>query len=163
VLSVLLTAEDGFDEAGQGHYVASKIYAEALARRGLLALTPVVPGLAREYAAFARGLVLSDGPEIHRAYFGGVYPEGEQATDVVRDEAEFALFDAVAALGKPILGIGRGANVISAALGGGSPGEHAMFFMHRRLPIIGVFTEIGSVCAERCLDIFADAVRRSAI
>ena len=63
------------------------------------------------------GLILGGGGDIDPARFGQE-PNGSQPPDLVRDAAEFALFSAFLAAGKPIFGICRGHQVINVALGG---------------------------------------------
>ncbi|MDR1589301.1 MAG: gamma-glutamyl-gamma-aminobutyrate hydrolase family protein [Oscillospiraceae bacterium] len=178
---VLITAEEGVDAQGTGHFVASKRYSQALAGRGLTPLTPLNAALADDYAAFADGLILADGPPIHRGRYGGIYTDYEQllALQTTRDELEFALLGAFLALGKPAFGIGRGADVINAALGGIPCGvrsdaargriadglrvtEHApdgspAAFRHARLPVFGVHRAFDPGCAADEFDEFADA------
>ncbi|MDR2665159.1 MAG: gamma-glutamyl-gamma-aminobutyrate hydrolase family protein, partial [Oscillospiraceae bacterium] len=158
---------------GTGHFVASKKYARALRGRGLTALTPLDASLGAEYAARAGGLVIADGPPIHKGRYGGIYETFEQmsALQLTRDELEFALLDAFLAIGKPVLGIGRGAALINAALGGEPerladglrvterlPDGGSASFRHAGLPLFGIPAPLDSVCAGRGLDGFADAV-----
>lgn len=64
-------------------------------------------------------LLLTGGADIHPSRFGKkLLPNGSERLDLPRDELEFALFASFAALGKPILGICRGMQVINVALGG---------------------------------------------
>ena len=63
------------------------------------------------------GLLLCGGGDIEPAR-GGQEDRGSQPPDLLRDQAEFALFDAFFRAGKPILGICRGMQVINVALGG---------------------------------------------
>ena len=63
------------------------------------------------------GLVLCGGGDIAPHYFGQENL-GSNPPDPVRDEAEWALFQAFFRAGKPILGICRGMQIINVALGG---------------------------------------------
>lgn len=63
------------------------------------------------------GLLLCGGDDIDPSFFGQENC-GSEAPDLVRDEAELALFAAFCQAGKPILGICRGMQLINVALGG---------------------------------------------
>lgn len=63
------------------------------------------------------GLLLCGGGDIAPHYFGQE-DRGSGPADLVRDEAELALFHAFYQAGKPIFGICRGMQLINVALGG---------------------------------------------
>lgn len=63
------------------------------------------------------GLVLCGGEDVAPHYYGQE-DRGSGPPDLVRDEAELALFDAFFRAGKPILAICRGMQLVNVALGG---------------------------------------------
>ena len=63
-------------------------------------------------------LILSGGPDVDPVRYGEPRGQGEKDIDPERDEAEIAAYRAVAAAGKPILGICRGIQLMAAADGG---------------------------------------------
>jgi gamma-glutamyl-gamma-aminobutyrate hydrolase PuuD len=124
MLKILISAEEG-EANGMPHFVASKKLAEFFECRGFIVFSPASPRFADEYAEFAEALVLSDGADIHVARFHGsgkseIYTDYQPMMKLVtsRDDLEFALLKAFRRRGKPVLGIGRGANVIAADLFG---------------------------------------------
>lgn len=71
-----------------------------------------------EYAKNAMGLVLTGGDDINPARFGQKRHPKAKLVPPLRDETDFGFFHAFRKLGKPILGICRGMQVINVALGG---------------------------------------------
>ena len=63
-------------------------------------------------------LILSGGHDVDPAVYGEPRGQGEKVLDPERDQAEMAAYRAVAAAGKPILGICRGIQLMAAADGG---------------------------------------------
>jgi putative glutamine amidotransferase len=115
---VLVTGEENISSFdGSPNHVVRRHWAEQLDAVGILALTPLDPREAAAYAQLADGLLLSDGAPVHRARFGGYYTDFQDmlATSRRRDEFEFALLEQFLILGKPVLGLGRGASVLDAA------------------------------------------------
>ena len=76
-----------------------------------------VPGYAPEPDPGCQGLVLCGGGDLDPAWFGQE-DRGSHPPDPRRDEAELALVRTWLSWGRPILGICRGMQVISVALGG---------------------------------------------
>lgn len=72
------------------------------------------------------GIVLAGGSDLDPRSYGQVPSPAVSAIDGRRDRFEFALFEAAAARGLPILGICRGQQLINVALGGS---------LHQDLPI----------------------------
>lgn len=63
------------------------------------------------------GLILPGGGDVAPCFYGQT-PQGSNASDLTRDTRELNLFRRFLSEGKPILGICRGAQVITVALGG---------------------------------------------
>ena len=77
--------------------------------------------LAEKYAEICDGLMFTGGGGIHPSRYGGTFKERwviPGATNIPRDEMEFALFDAFCSRKKPILGICHGFHLINVGLGG---------------------------------------------
>lgn len=74
----------------------------------------------KQYARFADGLILTHGPDIHRGRYGRYYTGFRELKSVcsTRDDFEFTLFREFSDAKKPVLGIGRGMQIINAASGG---------------------------------------------
>lgn len=77
------------------------------------------------------GLLLSGGPDINPARYGQD-PHAEVELDEGRDEFEFRLLEAALAVGKPVLGICRGLQVINVSMGG---------TLHQHLPAHAKFEQ----------------------
>ena len=118
---ILIITEDGFDvHLKRGTFVLSKAYSDAVQRAGGIPVTALDVRVAEEYAKLADGLLLTGGPIIHPARYGGI---GEQLEELIsvsrtRDDLDFTLGQLFLSMGKPILGVGRGAMVVNVLLGG---------------------------------------------
>jgi len=71
-----------------------------------------------DYATDLDGLVLQGGSDVCPASYGEEPLKPEWSGDRVRDLYEIALFKAFTSLGKPVLGICRGLQLVNVALGG---------------------------------------------
>ncbi|MDR1903609.1 MAG: gamma-glutamyl-gamma-aminobutyrate hydrolase family protein [Treponema sp.] len=101
-------------------FLLSRKYASAVTKGGALPLMPADVRLADEYGDLLDALILTEGPPIHRGRYGKYYTSFEEMMklSITRDDFEFFLFHAFSKRGKPILGIGRGMDIINVALGG---------------------------------------------
>ncbi|MDR3341924.1 MAG: gamma-glutamyl-gamma-aminobutyrate hydrolase family protein [Treponema sp.] len=118
---ILISGEEGLDpQRGSLHFVLSKRYVAGVAKGGGLPCMPADIRGTGDYARLADGLVLTEGPDIHRGRYGKYYAFFNEMWDlcITRDDFEFALFHAFYQQAKPIFGIGRGMHLINAALGG---------------------------------------------
>jgi putative glutamine amidotransferase len=108
----------------QGHN-----YALALTAAGAVPLVApnVDAELADAYAARADGLLLTGGVDIDPHLFGARPDRDLGSVDRRRDAFELALYRAFRALGKPILGICRGIQLVNVAHGGN---------LHQHLPAV---------------------------
>ncbi|MGI8400701.1 MAG: gamma-glutamyl-gamma-aminobutyrate hydrolase family protein [Gemmatimonadaceae bacterium] len=96
-------------------------YVTALENAGLIPL--IVPPLSREDAAAAildsvRGLVLTGGEDVDPARYGEKRHEKVRSVNAARDATEASLIEQAKALGKPVLAICRGIQILNVALGG---------------------------------------------
>lgn len=117
---ILISTEEGFDEGYQGfNFVLSRAYADAIVRSGGIPVVAMDVRTVSEYASLADGLLLTGGPVIHPARYGGIASFEElRRFSIIRDDLDFTLGKVFLAQGKPILGVGRGAMVINVLLGG---------------------------------------------
>ena len=108
----------------QGHN-----YALALTAAGAVPLVApnVDAELAEAYAARADGLLLTGGVDIDPHLFGARPHRDLGSVDRRRDAFELALYRAFRALGKPVLGICRGIQLVNVAHGGD---------LHQHLPAV---------------------------
>ena len=115
---VILTTGD-FVESGRATAIVYKNdYARCITAAGGIPMGAGNVARAADYAAFADALLLTDGPGIHVSRYGDTQIGPMLGNDTQRDDLDFALCRAFMAAGKPILGIGRGAQVLNVALGG---------------------------------------------
>lgn len=117
---VILTTADIIEIPRGSGLVAKVEYAKRITAAGGVAMGASSVPQAAEYAAFADALLLTDGPGIHSSRYGD-YDRGmggPRDNDTQRDDLDIALCKAFLAAGKPILGIGRGAQILNICLGG---------------------------------------------
>ena len=116
---ILIVGEEGFQQ-NIGHFLISRKYADSVSVSGglpLLALDALHP---TDYLDIVDGLLLTGGPDIHKGRSGEIYQIGEDISHIARsrESFEFELCRLFANAGKPILGIGRGMQVLNAYFGG---------------------------------------------
>ena len=116
---ILMTGEEGFKN-GLFHVLLSRENASAVAEAGGLPIVPNDFGAAEEYAAWADGLVLTGGKDLHASFYGGMYREYPVTIpySTPRDLMELGLCRAFLAAKKPIFAFGRGLHVLNTVLGG---------------------------------------------
>ncbi|MBB5362929.1 gamma-glutamyl-gamma-aminobutyrate hydrolase family protein [Deinococcus humi] len=114
-----LTSSHLADTAPRTHHGLSRRYSEAVEQvGGLPTLLPNLPDLAADYAAQVDAVVLTGGVDVHPRHFGQHPRRGLGEVDEARDAFETELYRAARALGKPVLGICRGVQMINVLEGG---------------------------------------------
>ena len=107
-------------DADGGKISLEEGYFRAIEAAGGLPL--ILPPLATaeavsHYAVLIGGFILSGGPDIDPVYFGEE-PRGTGVINPLRDHFELTLLAAIIKLGKPVLAICRGAQVLNVHAGG---------------------------------------------
>jgi len=103
------------------HFFNFKLdYNRAITRAGGLPLGALDPRHPEDYLDFSDGLLLTGGPDLHYGRYGEVYEDSKEILlmNRFREAYEFDLCRLFLEAGKPILGIGRGMQVLNVALGG---------------------------------------------
>lgn len=123
---ILVVGEDGFNGEIM-HFVINRRYGEALSEAGALPLLAMDTLHAADYLSCCHGLFLTGGPDMHCGRYGDIYEKREDFPPFsrTRDDLDFILCRLFLAAGRPIFGVGRGAQVLNVALGG---------TLHRHLP-----------------------------
>ncbi|SMB97391.1 putative glutamine amidotransferase [Deinococcus hopiensis KR-140] len=99
-------------------------YAEAVERvGGVPILLPNLHGPVADYARQVDAVLLTGGVDVHPRHYGQAPRRGLGEVDEERDTFEMTLYRAVRALGKPVLGICRGMQMLNV-LEGGSLHQH---------------------------------------
>ncbi len=95
-------------------------YLAQFCRDVLPVMLPIVTdtALIRQYAHLFDGFIFTGGGDIDPALYGEEKEKACENVHRLRDDFEITLFQEVMALGKPILGICRGIQVMNVALGG---------------------------------------------
>lgn len=94
-------------------------YAQAIAHvGGSPLLLPTLPELAEDFAARVDAVLLTGGVDIHPSHYGQVPRRHLGEVDEERDAFELALYRSARTLGKPVLGICRGMQLINVFEGG---------------------------------------------
>ena len=116
---ILIVGEDGF-AMDTGHYVLNLEYAKAITEAGGLPLLAFDWNSTAEYLDLADGLFLTGGPDLLCYRWGEYYKDFSEMPPFsrTRDDLDFELCNRFLQAGKPILGVGRGCEVINVALGG---------------------------------------------
>lgn len=116
---ILVIASDGYAK-NLAHFMVNTDYGKAIAAAGGIPIVALNPKLIDEYFTMTDGLLLTDGPEIHRGRYGKFYVPTEQfpVLNREREEMELKLCEMFAKAKKPILGIARGMQMINVFFGG---------------------------------------------
>lgn len=133
----LSTSQPGEGPA-RGFNGLSRRYAEAVSRAGgTPILLPTLPEAAADYAARVDALLLTGGVDVHPRHYGQAPRRGLGEVDEERDAFEFALYRAARDLGRPVLGICRGMQMMNVLEGG---------TLHQHLPDVpGVWADHAQV------------------
>ena len=122
-LILIAPSDHSFDTAYEHRpkFELYKNYARAVYAAGGLPVMCVETDAAAEYAELCDGMLFTGGGGIHPNRYGGTFKEQwviPGATNIPRDDMEFALFDEFCARKKPIFGICHGFHLINVAMGG---------------------------------------------
>ncbi|MCE5197184.1 MAG: gamma-glutamyl-gamma-aminobutyrate hydrolase family protein [Negativicutes bacterium] len=117
---LLIIGEDGIGADGTPLNVMSNAYGEAVAKAGGLPIWGFDIRAAKEYCDLADALLLTDGLDLHVYRFGEIYRDAAEMHSFsrTRDDLDFRLCQLFYEAGKPIMGIGRGMQVLNVALQG---------------------------------------------
>jgi len=104
----------------QSNLILHETYMQAITEAGgvPVILPPVPAGQALDHLSMVDGILLGGGGDLHGRWFGQPLHPLAKEIDPERDCYEIALIKQAVEMGKPILGICRGMQVINAALGG---------------------------------------------
>jgi|LSQX01.3.fsa_nt_gb putative glutamine amidotransferase len=148
---ILITSTCVFNSEKKQHaFMLDQMYGDAIMAAGGI---PVIMGNERipeDYAQIADGLLITGGESVHPRYFGETFDNLANNSmetikflrwgcNIARDEMEFAVYNEFVKLGKPVMGICRGMQLINAATGGKNdldfprrhPVEHNMGVSHK--------------------------------
>lgn len=133
----LSTSQPGEGPSG-GFNGVSRRYAEAVRLAGgIPLLLPNLPEVAADYATRVDAVLLTGGVDVHPRHYGQAPRRGLGEVDEERDAFEFALYRAARDLGRPVLGICRGMQVLNVLEGG---------TLHQHLPDVpGVWADHAQV------------------
>ncbi len=122
---ILISPDERPSSDGRPYYFLKRSYGLAVLAAGGAPVMAADPGCFAEYASLFAGLVLTDGTlYISPGRYSGAVDKSTGHTpfdlpvSAARDSRELCLCRAFLDAGKPVLGIGRGMNVINVALGG---------------------------------------------
>lgn len=120
---VMVTGEHGVSAKNMGFvsvYLLDKAYSRSISAAGGVPITPLGPCMEESYCEMADGLLLTGGSNVHSGRYHSPFFDEESASSVSydRDNIEFDLFRAFFKTERPVMGIGRGQQLINVALGG---------------------------------------------
>ena len=130
----------------QGYHGTPRQYAQAITHvGGSPILLPTLPDLAEDFAVRVDAVLLIGGVDLHPQYYGQVPRRHLGEVDEERDAFEHALYRAARVLGKPVLGICRGMQLINVFEGG---------TLHQHLPDVpGLWADHAQVGVNANLDL----------
>ena len=115
---ILIVPENGIAK-NIYHYIVNLDYGNAVSKAGGLPFAAINPKLISEYANICDGLLLTDGPFIHRRRYGEIYYDSNlPELDSKKEIIELELTKLMIKNNRPILGIRRGMNLLNAYFGG---------------------------------------------
>ncbi len=117
---VIVIAPEDVNDAFGIVFIMNKEYGDCIREAGGIPMGAGDYRAAADYADFGDALLIPGGPDIHMARYGQYFTDSAEIASFsnTRDDFDFALCEAFLKAGKPILGIGRGAQVLNVALGG---------------------------------------------
>lgn len=116
---VLITCEQNYSSAARNlHYKLDKAYAKMVSDAGDIPITPLSSVHTDEYCQLADALLLTGGININPRYYHDTFYGKQYVTNYSQDWMEMHLLQEFFKAGKPIVGIGRGMQLINVALGG---------------------------------------------
>lgn len=116
---ILIVSEEDYAK-NVPHFIINCDYGTAVGQAGGLPLVMLDNRHPEDYAELGDGLLLTGGNDIHCAHYGEIYRDASEipALSRGREALEFQLCRMFLDAGKPILGIGRGMQVLNVVLGG---------------------------------------------
>lgn len=133
---ILLTGEDEFDPKSHNPFhLIKRSYGNAVAAAGGVVIMALDPRLVQEYTEMADALLLTGGVDVHPGRYNDIFMDFDPnsglptpyVNSVTRDSMDILLCQAFLKAGKPIMGIGRGVQVINVVFGG---------TLHQDIPIV---------------------------
>ncbi|HZW49226.1 MAG TPA: gamma-glutamyl-gamma-aminobutyrate hydrolase family protein [Bacillota bacterium] len=117
---IMIIGEDGIGADGTPLNVMSNAYGDAITAAGGLPIWGFDIKAAKEYCDLADALLLADGLDMHVYRFGEIYRDAAEMHPFsrTRDDLDLKLCELFFQAGKPIMGIGRGMQIINVALHG---------------------------------------------
>ena len=117
---VIVIATEDVNDAFGIVFIMNKEYGDCIREAGGIPMGAGDYRAAADYADFGDALLIPGGPDIHMARYGQYFTDSAEIASFsnTRDDFDFALCEAFLKARKPILGIGRGAQVLNVALGG---------------------------------------------